>query len=173
MFNTIFMKCPLKKFKPTENKLSRHSIFLFIKYFIPMKKILLLSFVVSTFFIKAQDYQVDLDYYLPADVSYHPDIPTPKSSIGHEVGEWHITHDKLIQYMQVLDKASDRITIENRGSTFEGRPLPLLTITSPNNHKNIESIRNNHLAPYRKKRCSPCHSKYAYSSIPRVFHTRK
>ena len=63
-----------------------------------------------------------LDYYLPNDVTYNQNIPTPKSIIGHEVGEWHVTHDKLVQYMYALGDASDRITIENRGSTFEGRP---------------------------------------------------
>ena len=89
----------------------------------------------------AQDYQVDLSYYLPTDVSYDPNIPTPKSSIGHQVGEWHITHDKLVQYMYTLANSSDRITIEDRGTTFEGRPLLLLTITAANNHLNIESIR--------------------------------
>jgi len=94
----------------------------------------------------AQDYQVDLDYYLPNDVTYNPNIPTPKSVIGHEVGDWHVTHDKLAQYMQTLAAASDRITIENRGSTFEGRPILLLTITSPSNHANIENIRKDHVA---------------------------
>ncbi len=88
---------------------------------------------------------VDLSYYLSDKVAYDPNIPTPKSVIGHEVGEWHITHDKLIQYMYVLDKASDRITIEDRGKTFEGRPLLLLTITSPNNHANIKAINEAHI----------------------------
>ena len=94
----------------------------------------------------AQDYQVDLDYYLPDDVSYDASIPTPKSIVGHEVGEWHITHDKLAQYMYALAEASDRITIENRGSTFEGRPILLLTITSAANHGRIDQIRQDHLS---------------------------
>ncbi|NND88900.1 MAG: zinc carboxypeptidase, partial [Flavobacteriaceae bacterium] len=105
---------------------------------------LLLVFFTSLTF--AQEYQVDLDYYLPDDVSYDSSIPTPKSVIGHEVGDWHITHDKLAQYMTALAASSDRITIENRGSTFEGRPILLLTITSPSNHASIETIRENHVA---------------------------
>ena len=66
--------------------------------------------------------------------------------IGHQVGEWHVTHDKLVQYMYALAESSDRITIENRGSTFEGRPLLLLTITSPKNHSRLEELRTEHLA---------------------------
>jgi len=94
----------------------------------------------------AQDYQVDLDYYLPNDVSYNQSIPTPKSVLGHEVGDWHVTHDKLAHYMQAVAAASDRITIESRGTTFEGRPILLLTVTAPANHANIENIRQNHVA---------------------------
>lgn len=90
--------------------------------------------------------KVDLSYYLPTNVTYNKDIPTPESVIGHEVGEWHITHDKLVEYMKVLAASSDRISIENRGKTYEDRPLLLLTITSPENHKNIDAIREKHIA---------------------------
>ncbi|MCB0399236.1 MAG: zinc carboxypeptidase, partial [Winogradskyella sp.] len=89
--------------------------------------------------------QTDLSYYLPQNVEYDTNIPTPKSIIGHEVGEWHITHDKLVQYMRELAKVSDRITIEDRGQTFEGRPLILLTITSPTNHSNLDNIKQQHI----------------------------
>ncbi len=107
-----------------------------------MKKILFLT-LFFTITLTAQ--KVDLSYYLPTDVTYNKNIPTPKSVIGHEVGEWHVTHDKLVEYMKALAKASDRVTIENRGTTFEGRPLLLLTITSPKNHQNLESIRTKHI----------------------------
>ncbi len=104
-----------------------------------------LLLVLSIFNLNAQS-QTDLSYYLPQDISYDTNIPRPSEIIGHEVGEWHITHDKLVQYMYALAQASDRIHIENRGSTFEGRPLLLLTITSPNNYNNLERIRENHIA---------------------------
>ena len=94
----------------------------------------------------AQDYHVDLNYYLPGNVSYNPDIPTPESVIGHQVGDWHITHDKLAMYMQALAAASDRMTIESRGTTFEGRPILLLTVTAPENHARIDQIRAEHMA---------------------------
>ena len=111
-----------------------------------MKKLTLLTALLFSIVIIAQDFKVDLDYYLPQDVSYNENIPTPKSVIGHEIGDWHITHDKLAQYMYALANASNRISIENRGSTFEGRPLLLLTITSPTNQNNIENIRKSHVA---------------------------
>ena len=110
-----------------------------------MKKILL-AFVLTTCFYSSAQQPVALDYYLPQGITYDESIPTPKEVIGHEVGEWHVTHDKLMFYMQTLAKSSDRISIENRGETFEGRPLLLLTITTPENHRNINKIREDHIA---------------------------
>lgn len=110
-----------------------------------MKNYLIFIYLFITAVSIAQTEQLDLSYYLPSDVSYKSNIPTPKSIIGHEVGEWHVTHDKLANYMQVLANSSDRIIFENRGTTVEGRPLILLIITSPNNHKNLEKLRLEHL----------------------------
>lgn len=89
--------------------------------------------------------QTSLSYYLPDSGNYNPNIPTPSSVIGHDVGQWHITHDKLVQYMYALDQASERISITPRGTTFEGRPLILLTITSSENHNKLEDIKKNHI----------------------------
>ncbi|MGB5555164.1 MAG: M14 family zinc carboxypeptidase [Flavobacteriaceae bacterium] len=110
-----------------------------------MKRLFVLLTALILQFSFAQE-TLDLNYYLPQHISYNVDIPTPKEIIGHEVGEWHVTHDKLMFYMQTLAAASDRMTIENRGQTFEGRPILLLTVTSPKNHGNIEKIRQDHLA---------------------------
>ena len=94
--------------------------------------------------VYAQNPKYDLDYYFSEFETPNSSIPTPKEIIGHEVGEWHVTHDKLVQYMYALADASNRITIEDRGKTFEGRPILLLTITSENNHNNINQIIANH-----------------------------
>jgi hypothetical protein len=87
-----------------------------------------------------------LDYYLPETVTYDATIPKPQDIIGYVPGTWHVTHDKLESYMRTLAASSDRITLTDRGKTFEGRSLLLLTITSPKNHNNIEKIRTEHVA---------------------------
>tara|TARA_R110002012_G_scaffold93567_1_gene226894 strand:+ start:63675 stop:66194 length:2520 start_codon:yes stop_codon:yes gene_type:complete len=110
-----------------------------------MKKILLALVTLICITAQAQE-KVSLDYYLPQNISYNQEIPKPSEIIGHEVGEWHVTHDKLVFYMQALAKASDRISLEDRGKTFEDRPLLLLTITAPKNHQNIAAIQQNHHA---------------------------
>ncbi|EKE81487.1 M14 family metallopeptidase [Idiomarina xiamenensis] len=88
----------------------------------------------------------DLSYYLPQDVSYNPDISTPEQVLGYQVGEWHVRHDQLVRYMEILAEQSDRITLEVTGRTHEQRPLLLLTVTSANNHANIDDVRQRHLA---------------------------
>jgi hypothetical protein len=88
-----------------------------------------------------------LEYYLPANVSYNPDVPTPKDVIYHEVGEWHVTHDRLVNYMKAVAAAAPhRVKLETMGFTYEGRPQLLLIITSPQNHNNLENIRQQHVA---------------------------
>ena len=87
-----------------------------------------------------------LDDYLPKDVSYNPDIPTPKEVLGYEVGEWHVRPEQLVRYMEVLAEKSDRFQMEVTGYTHERRPLVLLTVTSPQNHSNIEALRQQHVA---------------------------
>lgn len=90
--------------------------------------------------------QLTLEDYLPEEENYNSDIPTPATVIGHEVGEWHVTHDKLVYYMRALAEASERVTIDEHAYTYENRPLILLTITSPDNHDNIDRIKENHAA---------------------------
>jgi hypothetical protein len=107
-----------------------------------MKKLLCFLLILVSAFSHAQD----LSYYLPDSITYNPAIPKPKDIIFHEVGAWHVTHDRLVNYMQALAKAApDRIKLETMGFTYEGRPQVLLIITSPKNHQHLEAIRQQHV----------------------------
>lgn len=90
--------------------------------------------------------QVTPDYYLPAGTKYNSTIPAPSKFFGHEVGEWHLTHDKLYFYMLELDRLSDRAKWEEYARSYEGRPLGQLIISSPENIRNIETLRKQHIA---------------------------
>ena len=53
----------------------------------------------------------------------------------------------MVAYLQaVAAVASDRVKFEIMGYSLEHKPLVLLTITSPENHRNLEKIRLAHLA---------------------------
>jgi hypothetical protein len=119
-----------------------------------MQRLLPLLIFFLCFSAFAQQKELSLDYYLPQDVSYNQEIPKPQDIIGYIPGEWHVTHDLLLNYMRELARVSPRIEVEKRGKTYEGRPLILLIITSEENHNNLEEIREKHLALTRENASS-------------------
>jgi Zinc carboxypeptidase len=109
-----------------------------------MKKLLFSSVILLASLISFSQYRPTLEYYMPAGMSFDSNIPVP-GSIGHEVGEWHVTHDKLVGYMMLLDAASGKAAWEEYGRSWEGRPLGQLIITSEKNMSRLEEIRLEHL----------------------------
>lgn len=105
-----------------------------------LKKATSLAFFVGT----SLSAQVPLSYYLPSGVSYNAQIPTPQQFLGYQVGEWHVTHDQEVAYMRKLAELSDRIEIEEYGRSNEHRSLVLLTISSPRNIQNRETLKAQH-----------------------------
>lgn len=89
--------------------------------------------------------QTALQNYFPRSSKFDRKVPTPLSVLGHEVGRWHVSHDKLIQYMETLARVSKRATIKEYARSHESRALKLLTFTSPENHERLEEIRKTHL----------------------------
>jgi len=83
--------------------------------------------------------------YLPADADLDPAIPAPESVLGWNVGDWHVSHDRLVQYMQALATASPRVSIRTIGHSYEQRPLLQLAISSAENQQKLEPLRQAHL----------------------------
>ncbi|MDJ0839438.1 MAG: M14 family zinc carboxypeptidase [Acidobacteriota bacterium] len=90
-------------------------------------------------------FAVDLDFYLGKEGEYNDAIPTPDKILGYQVGDWHVRHDQLVNYMRVLADASDRVKLEVIGYTHEQRPLLHLTISTPENLADIERLRVEHV----------------------------
>ena len=108
-----------------------------------MQKLITTIFFVS---IIVTGFCQELSYYLPKGINYDPKIPKPKDIIHHEVGEFHVTHDRLVNYMQAIATANPaRVKLETMGFTYERRPQVLLIITSKKNHDDLEQIRQQHL----------------------------
>ena len=83
--------------------------------------------------------------YLPANTQYDPSITTPSQAMGNQVGEWHVRHDQIAYYMQLLASQSDRVSIVEIGRTHENRPLYLLAFSSVENQQNLTSIQSKHI----------------------------
>ena len=86
------------------------------------------------------------EYFFPAGVTFDPNIPSPEEFLGYAIGTFATRHDRIVAYMQELARLSDRATYQSIGTTFEHRPMPVLTVTSPANHARLETIRLEHLA---------------------------
>jgi hypothetical protein len=88
--------------------------------------------------------------YLPSNTTYNQAITTPTQALGAEVGEWHVRHDQLASYMQLLATQSDRVSIVETGRTHENRPLLLLAFSSPENQQRLANIQSKHISQLGK-----------------------
>ncbi|MCJ2183009.1 hypothetical protein MTR62_09925 [Novosphingobium sp. 1949] len=71
-------------------------------------------------------------------------IPTPRSVLGHDVGEdyYLANYEDSVRYFQALAKASDRIKLVTLpGKTTQGRTFVYAVISSPENLANFDAIR--------------------------------
>ena len=105
-----------------------------------MSKKLLLLFLCLGSTLCAQDYFYEK--FKPFDTK----IPSPAAFLGYGIGEHHTRHDRIVAYLEKLAELSDRASIQQYGSTHEGRKLVMLTVTSPANLSNIETLKQQHLA---------------------------
>lgn len=112
-------------------------------FFLFSKKALLIA-MLFMFFVYARA-DKPLGYFLPA-INYDQSIPTPGEFLGYQIGDWHLHHAPLVQYMQLLADHSDRAIIYEYARTHEHRPLVHMVITSPENHGRLDTIRERHLA---------------------------
>jgi hypothetical protein len=78
---------------------------------------------------------------LPADGEFDDSIPRPADVLGFEPGEWHPRYDQMVDYLEQLAEASDRVKIERIGTTHGQRPLLFLTFASPERLERIDEIR--------------------------------
>jgi hypothetical protein len=68
-----------------------------------------------------------------------PKVTSPKEQFGHDIGDDYflVNYTQYVEYLQKMDKESDRMTVMEIGKTEEGRPELTAIITSPENHKKL------------------------------------
>jgi hypothetical protein len=94
-----------------------------------------------------EPYGYDLAYFLPeGNYTYNKDVPTPESVIGFALGQQHAGYDQVVAYMKALAQASDRVILKEMGRTYQHRPFLEVVFTSAENRKEIDRIREEHLA---------------------------
>lgn len=106
-----------------------------------MDRVVLWLCIISFFISSSFGQDTGLEYYLPGGYTYSSEVPTPASVLGFEVGEWHASHDQVVNYFRNLAESSDRVTLVEYGRTYEMRPLVMLVLTSPANHQKLDEIK--------------------------------
>jgi len=123
------------------------------KSFYTMKNLYLSLLVI--FSCTAVYSQMPLDYYLPANEPYNPEITTPEEFLGYPPGEFHVTHDQLVRYMETIAAESDRAVLQEYARSHELRPLVQLIFSAPQNIPRLEEMRKKHLANTDPGNASP------------------
>ncbi|WP_224489277.1 M14 family metallopeptidase [Robertkochia flava] len=74
------------------------------------------------------------------------DVQSPSEFLGYELGSRFSRHHQVISYYEHLEAAApDRVKLYRYGETYEGRPLMIAYISSPENLSNLDNIRQDHL----------------------------
>jgi hypothetical protein len=76
-------------------------------------------------------------------VSRAAEVPTPESFLGHPVGAdrklapW----PKVVEYLRLVDAASDRVSIESAGRSTRGNEMLVVVLSSEENQKSLDRYR--------------------------------
>ena len=122
-----------------------------------MKKIILLNLI----FLSSLYSQ---DYYYEKYAPFDENIKSPEEFLGYPIGEMHTRHDLIVSYMTYLSNVSDKADMFSYATSYEGRKLIYLIVSSPEKINNIEKIRKSHLSYIR-----PDDENYIQSDKPSDF----
>jgi hypothetical protein len=104
-----------------------------------LKQLSIIAFLLFQSIISAQN------YYFEKFQPFNKNIPSPEEFLGYKIGDYYTRHDLIVAYLEKLAELSDRVTFEVYGKSNENRKLLMVTITSPENHKNIAVFKEKHL----------------------------
>lgn len=72
-------------------------------------------------------------------------LQSPEEFLGYELGSEWTPHYKVMNYFKHVANHSSLVSLEQYGTTYEGRELIYATVASDENHDNIEQIRTDNL----------------------------
>lgn len=85
------------------------------------------------------------EYFLKDRGPFDPAIPSPEQFLGYPIGSHHTRYDRIVAYFQELARLSDKATLAQYATTYEHRPLIMLTVTTPANHAQLDALKARHL----------------------------
>ncbi len=85
--------------------------------------------------------EVEPGVFFPG-ATYATDITKPETLIGHPVGAKPATPASILACFEKWSKESPRVTTETYATSFEGRDLKRVVVTSEANHAKLDEIKN-------------------------------
>ncbi|MCL1066139.1 M14 family metallopeptidase [Shewanella olleyana] len=70
----------------------------------------------------------------------NPRLTQPAQYLGYPLGEWHLRHDQINHYLQLLASESERVSLDSAGFSEERREQVTAVITSEKNQQNLADI---------------------------------
>jgi hypothetical protein len=71
-------------------------------------------------------------------------VPRPDSVLGYSLGARFTHWERIVDYLKQVAAASPRMKVMEYGRTYEGRPLVLVAISSPENIQRLDEIQQAH-----------------------------
>ncbi|RPD38341.1 M14 family metallopeptidase [Chitinophaga barathri] len=71
--------------------------------------------------------------------------PSPQTFLQYQPGARFTPHFKVMEYFRQVAEASKNVKLETYGETYEGRPLVMAILSSPENMARLEDIRKHNL----------------------------
>ena len=109
-----------------------------------MRTLLIFVFLISGFSLFAQVKLIEDRFKFESNLDYRADIPSPTQFLDYSLGAEFTVYARVVDYFKALAETSDRVLINQYGTTYEGRPLINLVISSSENIQNIDQLRQEH-----------------------------
>ncbi|VAV83984.1 Peptidase M14, carboxypeptidase A precursor, partial [hydrothermal vent metagenome] len=91
-------------------------------------------------------YQILLVVVCSVSFTIAQQIQSPSDFLGYELGTQFTRHHRVIEYFKYVESQMfDQVKLEKYGETYEHRPLYVTYISSEENMRNLETIRENNL----------------------------
>ncbi len=84
-------------------------------------------------------------FLVNAQLNAQTTLPSPHEYLGYELGTQFTPHNKVLGYFKKVAEISPLVTYQRYGSTYEGRELGVVKVTSKQNQERLEQIRINNL----------------------------
>lgn len=69
------------------------------------------------------------------------DLQSPAEFLGYELGDRFSRHHRVVDYFEHVAENSDRVTLQQYGETYEGRPLMVAFVGTSERVADLESVR--------------------------------